>query len=123
MNVIGFLYVSLDSSTVQLLDSLGSIGACACSEGCLSRKMAIVLEVYTAEEQRSVVRFCQQKDSMQRIYVNKSFLFKMRSVCRVERFTTGLRNSLKDIRKSRLMSDQVALLRLRQKQLWSGWES
>jgi hypothetical protein len=32
MNVIGFLCVSLGSSTVQLHDSLGSRRACACSE-------------------------------------------------------------------------------------------
>jgi hypothetical protein len=32
MDVIGFLRVSLDSSTVQLHDSLGSGRACACSE-------------------------------------------------------------------------------------------
>jgi hypothetical protein len=32
MDVIGFLYVSLDSSTVQLHDSLGSRRACSCSE-------------------------------------------------------------------------------------------
>jgi hypothetical protein len=32
MYVIGFLCVSLGSSTVQLHDSLGSRHACACSE-------------------------------------------------------------------------------------------
>jgi hypothetical protein len=32
MNVIGFPYVSLGSSTVQLHDRLGSRRACACSE-------------------------------------------------------------------------------------------
>jgi hypothetical protein len=32
MDVVGFLYVSLGSSTVQLHDSLGSKRACACSE-------------------------------------------------------------------------------------------
>jgi hypothetical protein len=32
MDVIGVLCVLLDSSTVQLHDSLGSIRACACSE-------------------------------------------------------------------------------------------
>jgi hypothetical protein len=32
MDVIGFLYISLGSSTVQLRDSLGNSRACACSE-------------------------------------------------------------------------------------------
>jgi hypothetical protein len=32
MDITGFLCVSLGSSTVQLLDSLGSRRACACSE-------------------------------------------------------------------------------------------
>jgi hypothetical protein len=32
MEVLGFLYVSLGSSTIQLHDSLGTIRACACSE-------------------------------------------------------------------------------------------
>jgi hypothetical protein len=36
MDIIGFLCVSLCSSTVQLLDSLGSRHACACSEADLS---------------------------------------------------------------------------------------
>jgi hypothetical protein len=43
---------------------------------------------------------------MQRIFINKCFLFKVGSVCRVKRFTTGSRNSLKDVRKSLMMPDQ-----------------
>jgi hypothetical protein len=38
MDVIGFLYVSLGSSSVQLHDSLGSRRACACSEAGFSRQ-------------------------------------------------------------------------------------
>jgi hypothetical protein len=41
----------------------------------------------------------------------------------VKRFIARLRNSLKDVRKSQMMSDQVALSLLRQKQLCSGWKS
>jgi hypothetical protein len=71
MDVIGFLYVSLGSSTVELHDSLGSRRARACSEWLvLVVKMSTVFEEFTTEEQRSVVRFfffCGQKDSMQRI--------------------------------------------------------
>jgi hypothetical protein len=38
-------------------------------------KMATVLEEFTTEEQRSVVGFCGQKDSMQRILIKKYFMF------------------------------------------------
>jgi hypothetical protein len=69
--------------------------------------MATVLEVDTTEEQRSVVRFCGQKDSMQNIFIKKCFLFIAISVCHVKRFITGSRNSLKDFRKSQMIPDQV----------------
>jgi hypothetical protein len=82
--------------------------------------MATVLEEHTTEEQRSIVLFLgggakglNAKD------IHKE-MFAGGSVCRVKRITTGSRNSLKDVRKSRMMPDKVALLRLRQKQLWSG---
>jgi hypothetical protein len=53
-------------------------------------KMATVLGDCTTEEQRSVVCFFfGQKDSMQRIFIKKYFLFTVGSVCRVKRFTTG----------------------------------
>jgi hypothetical protein len=69
--------------------------------------MATVLEEYITEGRRSVVRFCEQKGSIQRILLKKYFLFTVRSVYRVKRFTTGSRNSLKDFRKSQMMPDQV----------------
>jgi hypothetical protein len=47
-------------------------------------KMATVLEGYTNEEQRSVVLFCGQKDSKQRIFIKKYFLFTVGSVCHVK---------------------------------------
>jgi hypothetical protein len=37
--------------------------------------MMTVLEEFNTKEQRSGVRFCGQKDSMQRIFKKKSFLF------------------------------------------------
>jgi hypothetical protein len=46
MDVIGFLCVSLGSSTVQLHDRLSSRRACACSEACFS-----------SEEEGAIVRF------------------------------------------------------------------
>jgi hypothetical protein len=59
--------------------------------------MVIVLEESTTEEYHSVVCFCAQKDSMRRIFINKCFLFMVAIVCHVKRFTTGSKNSLKDI--------------------------
>jgi hypothetical protein len=53
--------------------------------------MAIVLEECDTEEQRSVVRFCAQKDLIQRISTKKYFLFMAGSVCRIKKFTTGPR--------------------------------
>jgi hypothetical protein len=54
--------------------------------------MATVLEQCTTEEQRSVVLFCGQKDSMQNVFIKKCFLFMLGSVCRVKRFTTASSN-------------------------------
>jgi hypothetical protein len=68
-------------------------------------KMATVLEC-TTEEKRCVVRFCGQNDSLKRIFIKK-FLFMAGSVCRVKRFTTGPRNSLKGLGKSQMMPDHV----------------
>jgi hypothetical protein len=62
-------------------------------------KMATVLDEYTNEEQRSVVRFYGQKDSMQLMFIEKCFLLAVGSVCRVKRSTAGSRNSLNDVRK------------------------
>jgi hypothetical protein len=74
--------------------------------------MATVLKDYTTEEQSSVVPFfffffCEQNDSVQRIFINRSFLFKMGSVWRVKRFATWSRMYLKDVRKSQMMPDHV----------------
>jgi hypothetical protein len=46
-------------------------------------KMATALEEYPTGEQRSVVRFYGQTDSLQRIFIKKRFLFTAGSVCRV----------------------------------------
>jgi hypothetical protein len=63
--------------------------------------MKTVLE-YTTEEQRFCFLFCGQKDTMHWIFIKKYFLFTVGSVCRVKGFTTGSRNSLKDVRKSQV---------------------
>jgi hypothetical protein len=44
---------------------------------------------------------------MQRIFIKKYFLFTVGSVFRLKLFTTGSRNSLKDVRKSQMMPDQA----------------
>jgi hypothetical protein len=67
--------------------------------------MTTVLKENTTKEQLSVVRFCGQKDSTQRLFVKKCFLFTVGSFYSVKRFTTGSRNSLKDVRKSQMMPD------------------
>jgi hypothetical protein len=83
MDVISFLCASLGSSTVQLHDSLGSRGVRPYSEAGFGSQ--------NGDSARGVlfVRFCGQKDSMQRIFVKKYFLFTVRSVCRVKRFSLG----------------------------------
>jgi hypothetical protein len=69
-------------------------------------KMATVLERNT-EEKRFLCVLCAQKDSMQRTFTKKCFLFTVGSVCRVKRFTTGSRNSLKAVRNPQMMPDQL----------------
>jgi hypothetical protein len=60
---------------------------------------------------------------VQRVFIKKCFLFTVGSACCVKQFTSGSRNSLKDVRKSHMTPNQVTLLRLRQKQLYHGWNS
>jgi hypothetical protein len=70
--------------------------------------MATVLEMFTSEEQPPVVRFLWAKglnakgihEEIFPVYGGKCFF-------RVKRFTIGSRNSLKDIRKSQMIPDQV----------------
>jgi hypothetical protein len=69
--------------------------------------MVAVLEENTTKEQRSVVRFCGQKDSMQWIFVKKCFLFTVRNTYGVKRFTTGSIKSLEDVQKSQTMPNQA----------------
>jgi hypothetical protein len=57
MDVIGFICVSLGSSTVQLHDSLGADAHAHFQRLVSVVKMATVLEKCTTEEQRSDVRF------------------------------------------------------------------
>jgi hypothetical protein len=96
MDVIGFLFVSLGSSTVLLHDNLNRRRACSCSEaGFSSQNGDRVRGVYY----RRLAFCCELKDSMQRILIKKYFM--VGSVCRIKRFTTGSRNSLKDVRKCR----------------------
>jgi hypothetical protein len=71
-------------------------------------KMAIVFEECTLEERRPVLRFLWPEDSMQRIFIKKSFLFRVGNVCHVKLFTTGSRHFLKNLRKSQMISDQIA---------------
>jgi hypothetical protein len=51
--------------------------------------VATVLEGYATEDQRSVVRFLWAKDTLQRLFIKKCFLFTLGSVCSVKGFTIG----------------------------------
>jgi hypothetical protein len=50
---------------------------------------------------------CGQNDSMQMIFIKKCFLFVVGSVCCIKQFRTGSKNSLKDVRTSQMMPNQV----------------
>jgi hypothetical protein len=65
--------------------------------------MVTVLEERRTEDQRSVVLLLWEKGSIQRIFIKEYFRFTVGSVYRVKRFTTGSRNSLKDVRNSQMM--------------------
>jgi hypothetical protein len=88
MDVTGLLCVSLGSRTVQLHGSLGSKRACACSEAGFSCQNGdLSWGVYYRRTE-----FCSgQRDSMQKIYIKKCFLFMAGSVYHIKWFTTGLR--------------------------------
>jgi hypothetical protein len=89
MDVIGFLCVSLGSSTVPLHDSLGTRHARACSEaGFSSQNGSCAWGMYYRRRAFCYAFFCGQNDSMKRIFIKKCFLFTVGSVCRVKRFTS-----------------------------------
>jgi hypothetical protein len=111
MNVIGFLCVSLGSSTVQLHDGVGSRRTCACSEICFgSRNGDRAWEVYYRKTKFLCALFCGENNSMLRIFIKKCFLFTVGSVCPVKWFTTGSRKVTHvSLMKKRLSGDaQVA---------------
>jgi hypothetical protein len=89
MNVIGFLCVSLGSSTVQLHDSLGSRRTCTCSEAGFSSQNSDCKWGFYYWRAVFCCGFCVQRDSVQRILVKKCFLFMVGSVCHIKRFTAG----------------------------------
>jgi hypothetical protein len=113
MDVTGFLYVSLGSSTVQFQESLGSRRALSRSEAAFNSQFGdSAWGMYVITE--SIVLLCvfffevggRQKGSVHR-NAEKWFLFIVGSVCRVKLFITRSRNSLKNVRKSQMMSNQV----------------
>jgi hypothetical protein len=57
--------------------------------------MATVFEDFATDGQRSVVLFCVQKNSVQRLFTKKSFLFRVISVSRLKRLTAGAKNIAK----------------------------
>jgi hypothetical protein len=72
--------------------------------------MTTMLEGYNTEEQRSLVHFLwAKKDSVQRIFIKKYFLFTVESVCCIKGFTAVLRNTLKDVQKSQMMKQRCGI--------------
>jgi hypothetical protein len=105
IGIIGFLCASLSSSTTQLHDSLGSRRACT-EAGFSSQNGDRALSVHHQRAALCCALFCGKNDSMQRIFIKKCFLFTMGSVCCIKWFTTGSRNSLKNVRKLQMMPNK-----------------
>jgi hypothetical protein len=82
--LVSLLCVPLGSSTVQLHDSRDSRRACENSE------VGFMLEGILPKSRVLLCVLCRQKDSMQRIFVNKCFLFMAGSVSRVKRYNGSL---------------------------------
>jgi hypothetical protein len=105
MDVRDFLCVLLGSKTIQFHNSLCSRWTCTHSKAGFCSQNGDCAWGCTNKEQHYVVRFfCGQKN---RIFIKKCFLFTVGSVCHVKWFTTGSKNSLKDVRKSQTMPDHV----------------
>jgi hypothetical protein len=116
MDVVVYLYVSLGSSTVQLHDNLGSRRVCICSEaGFSSQNGDRAWRVYCRRAVFCCAFFCGQKDSVQKTFIKKYFLFTDGSVCRVKRFTTESRN----------VADFLLTTRLKRlkRRRGSGWDN
>jgi hypothetical protein len=81
--------------------------------------MPTVLEC-TTEEQRSVVRYFGKVKELNTKDIHKE-MFTVGNVRRVKRFTSRSRNSLKDVRKSQMMPDQVRMwLRQQSKDVYAA---
>jgi hypothetical protein len=89
INVIGFIYVSLGSSTGQFHDNLGSRRACAFSDAGFSGQNGDPSCRVSYRRATLCCAFCGRKDSVQRIFIKKCLLFTVGSVCHVKRFITG----------------------------------
>jgi hypothetical protein len=86
--------------------------------------MTTVLEECTTEDQRSVVPLLWAKGlNAKDIHIEMFSCLRWKVFIALMGSHLGRRMSLKDVRKSQMMPDQVALLRLRQKELCSGWKS
>jgi hypothetical protein len=84
--------------------------------------MTTVLENCTTEEQR-IVRFLWAKGLNANNIHKEMFPIYDRQCLSLQALHNWVDKFLKDVQKSQMMPDQVALLRLQQKQLCSGWKS
>jgi hypothetical protein len=106
MDVIGFVCISL-----QLHDSLGSRRACPCLESDFSSQNGnLIWGIYYRRAKCCCAFVVGKRTTFCKGY--SCFLFMVRSVYRVKRFSTGSKNSLKDVRKSQMIPDRAVLLRL-----------
>jgi hypothetical protein len=122
MDVIGFLYhqiaAQLSFMTVQVADARAHVQRLVSVV-----EMATMLEECTTKEQLPVVRFLWAKGLNAKDIHKAMFPFYDGKCLSRKAVHNWVENSLKDVRKSQMIPDQIALLRLRQKQLCSGWKS
>jgi hypothetical protein len=69
--------------------------------------MVMVLEGGLPKNNVILYVFRGETRSIERVFIKKCFVFMTGSVCHVKGFTTGSRNSLKDVRKSQMTPNQV----------------
>jgi hypothetical protein len=92
------------------LKNLGSSRPNACSEASFSSQNGYRARGVYYRKARFCCVLCRKKDSKNRIFIKKFFLFTAGSICRLELFAIGKTNSLKDVRKSQMMPGQVRKL-------------
>jgi hypothetical protein len=126
MDVIGFLCISLDSSTVQLHDSPGSGCACTSSEAGFSGQNGDRTRQCISKEQHSVVRFFLWAKGPNAKDIHKEMFPVYSGKClsrkevhnRVEKFSQGCSKFAVDARPDAEVAETTA-----KRLLWCGFRS